>query len=131
MTFGERLAQLREAKGWSQTDLAGRAGMKPSAVSHFECGRREPRLANVMRIIEALRCDANELLGTSHMGRLREACEMYEAVRQHISPSMWNLAEGLAQVDRLLDRAATQAPTQIAAPESRTCENPQESGVIS
>jgi transcriptional regulator with XRE-family HTH domain len=64
--FGERLAQARERKGWSQTDLASRTGLMPAAISHFECGRREPSLYNLCRLIEALGCDANELLGVSN-----------------------------------------------------------------
>lgn len=65
MTFGERLARARERKGWSQTDLANRTGLQPAAVSHFECGRREPSLANLRRLVIALDCDAGELIGVS------------------------------------------------------------------
>lgn len=52
--FAVRLKQAREAYRLSQTALAGLAGLHPSAISQFEGGRREPSLANLERLVEAM-----------------------------------------------------------------------------
>ncbi len=52
--FGPQLRLARERKGWSQTTLALRAGFQPSAISHFELGRRDPTLTNAVRLARAL-----------------------------------------------------------------------------
>jgi transcriptional regulator with XRE-family HTH domain len=61
--FAARLRACREKYGLSQTSLAERAGLTPSAVSHFESGRRQPSLANLERIVAAMPGSAGALLG--------------------------------------------------------------------
>ncbi len=40
--LGSRIALLRRSAGWSQTELARKIGVSPSAVGMYEQGRREP-----------------------------------------------------------------------------------------
>jgi transcriptional regulator with XRE-family HTH domain len=61
--FAARLASLREMRGLTQEEVAERSGLKPAAVSHFERARREPCLANLTKLCNALRCTPNDLLG--------------------------------------------------------------------
>lgn len=61
--FPDRLRKAREAKGLSQTDLAAKAGMEPSAISHFENGRRGPSFANLRRLADALAVTIDYLVG--------------------------------------------------------------------
>ena len=61
--FPERLRAARELKGLSQTELAVRAGLQPSAVSHFETGRRQPSFDNLRRLADALTVSIDYLLG--------------------------------------------------------------------
>ncbi|MCL5958997.1 MAG: helix-turn-helix domain-containing protein [Chloroflexi bacterium] len=42
MTLGQRVRELREELGMSQTDLAKAANLSPSYIGHIESGRREP-----------------------------------------------------------------------------------------
>jgi HTH-type transcriptional regulator / antitoxin HipB len=46
---------LREQRGWSQTELAERAGMTQSAMARFEAGGTLPTLPVLERIAAALR----------------------------------------------------------------------------
>lgn len=62
-TFAMRLRQTREAQSISQSDLASKCGLQPSAISHFETGRREPNIANLARLAGALRKSTDWLLG--------------------------------------------------------------------
>jgi transcriptional regulator with XRE-family HTH domain len=52
--FGQRLSELRQARGWSQVKLAQEAGLDPSTVSRFEAGSREPERDTVLKIADAL-----------------------------------------------------------------------------
>jgi transcriptional regulator with XRE-family HTH domain len=63
LNFGRRLCQIREFQGLIQSDLALKAGFQPSAISHFESGRRSPSLENLKRLADALSVTIDYLLG--------------------------------------------------------------------
>ena len=46
--------ERREARGMSQSELARAAGLQPSAIAHFEAGRRKPSFDNVHALSRAL-----------------------------------------------------------------------------
>ena len=51
---GRLIRKLRRARGWSQTDLAKRAGVSQVQVSRIESGDRGPSLKVLARIRRAL-----------------------------------------------------------------------------
>jgi transcriptional regulator with XRE-family HTH domain len=53
-TFAVKLKRLREAAGWSQAELAGRAGLNQFGVAKLEQGVREPAWATVQALARAL-----------------------------------------------------------------------------
>src|SRR5271157_2828944 len=61
--FPDRLRAARQLRELSQSDLAGKAGLQPSAVSHFETGRRAPSFDNLKALSEALQVTTDYLLG--------------------------------------------------------------------
>ena len=61
--FPDRLRAARELRSLSQSDLAAKAGLQPSAVSHFETGRRAPSFDNLKALSEALQVTTDYLLG--------------------------------------------------------------------
>ena len=63
--FAERLRTARESRKMSQSDLAEKADLLPSAVSHFETGRRSPSFANLKALSDALRVTTDYLIGRS------------------------------------------------------------------
>lgn len=83
-TFAERLRETRESFGVSQSDLARRCGLEPSAISHFETSTREPSIGNLVKLADALRVDADSLLGRSIGFRLRSPMfdEMWQALHK-------------------------------------------------
>lgn len=61
--FCGRLEAARSARGLRQSELAEKAGLEPSAISHFETGRRRPSFDNLERLVDALGVTADYLLG--------------------------------------------------------------------
>ncbi len=51
---GDLLRRLRLRAGLSQAEVARRAGIVPTVVSAYECGRRQPSLEAAGRIIDAM-----------------------------------------------------------------------------
>ncbi len=64
-TFPERLKSVREQRGMSQLDLAQKAGLQPTAISHFETGSRSPSFDNLRKLADALSVNTDYLLGRS------------------------------------------------------------------
>lgn len=52
--FHELLRTMREERNMTQADLGRASGMEQSLISHFECGRRKPCMANFARLCDAL-----------------------------------------------------------------------------
>ena len=63
-TFAARLKKQRENRELTQSDLARLAGLQPSAIAHFEAGRRKPSFDNVRSLAKALAISADYLLGS-------------------------------------------------------------------
>jgi transcriptional regulator with XRE-family HTH domain len=61
--FAKRLKEARELRNLSQADLATRARLQASAVSHFETGTRRPSFDNLRRLADALHVSTDYLLG--------------------------------------------------------------------
>ena len=61
--FAGRLQAARQLRELSQSELASKAGLQPSAVSHFETGRRSPSFDNLKALSIALEVTTDYLLG--------------------------------------------------------------------
>jgi transcriptional regulator with XRE-family HTH domain len=85
MNYGRSIRLARAARNISQKELAGRASLDPSHISLIESDQREPSVAALTRIAEALSvpqslltllaCDSENLKGVSEeqaaqLGRL-------------------------------------------------------------
>jgi transcriptional regulator with XRE-family HTH domain len=61
--FGDRLRELRLARGWTQKQLASRSGLSHTQVSHLETGFSNPSAQSALRLAEALDTPVGRLLG--------------------------------------------------------------------
>lgn len=52
--FGQRVRELRLAKGWTQEELAERTGLHPTYIGGVERGERNLGLDNLLKIARAL-----------------------------------------------------------------------------
>lgn len=67
VTLGKRIEERRKQLGWSQNELARRAGVNHPTLYKIESGQRvDPSLSIVVRIARALGTSAEALLGLSH-----------------------------------------------------------------
>ena len=53
-SMGQRITSLREDRGWTQKELADRAGISSAFVSDVENDKRNPSTDVLLRIAEAL-----------------------------------------------------------------------------
>ena len=61
--FPDRLRRARDYRGWSQSELADKAKLQPSAISHFETGARKPSFDNLRLLADTLDVTTDFLLG--------------------------------------------------------------------
>jgi transcriptional regulator with XRE-family HTH domain len=60
---GGSLRRAREYRGLTQGELAERANLQPSAISHFEAGTRKPSFDNLRPLADTLDVTTDYLLG--------------------------------------------------------------------
>lgn len=66
--LGRRLKALRRIRGFSQEELAERAGTSPKYLSRIETGRENPSLDLLLRLAQGLEVDLYELCQFEHEG---------------------------------------------------------------
>ncbi len=52
--MGKRIAQYRQAQGWSQEQLATRAEISRPYLARLETGKQDPRVSTLLKIAKAL-----------------------------------------------------------------------------
>lgn len=62
MTMGEKILNMRKARGWSQEELAERVGVTRQAVSRWEQGSAKPDADKIISICELFGVSADYLL---------------------------------------------------------------------
>jgi transcriptional regulator with XRE-family HTH domain len=64
MTFAEKLKQLREKAGLTQSALASATGLGLGTIRDYEQGKKEPTLRSAARLAAALGATVEEFVGT-------------------------------------------------------------------
>ena len=65
MTFGNRLKQARENKGYNQKQFAERLGVTPTRLNYWEKDKREPDVAIIKQIAQSLDVSSDWLIGNN------------------------------------------------------------------
>lgn len=63
MTVGEKIKELREAKGWTKKKLADKLMTSYNNVRHWEVGRNEPSIFFCIMLADAFDVTLDELCG--------------------------------------------------------------------
>jgi transcriptional regulator with XRE-family HTH domain len=61
--MAKRLQRLRMTRGWSQRELAERAGISREYLARLETARQDPTLGTLEKLAKALRVKVRTLLG--------------------------------------------------------------------
>jgi DNA-binding XRE family transcriptional regulator len=64
LTLGQKIRAAREARGWTQAELAGRAQVAQAYLSYLEQDQREPSLSIAAQIARELDLGLDELAST-------------------------------------------------------------------
>lgn len=91
--FPARLKAARELRQMSQTDLAQKAGLPPTSISHFEAGSRKPSFDNLRRLAEKLNVTADYLLGRVEEPTAYSGADKLHRHAQNLSAEDIELAE--------------------------------------
>ena len=86
--FGERLAQLRKAAGYTQLELADEIGVSRRMIAYYEIQSEHPPTSLLPAIAKALRLTTDELLGT-------------EPIKKAARPADSRLHRRLQQIEQL------------------------------
>ncbi len=63
MNYGNRIAELREKKGWTQEELSSTIGISRAALSHYEKNRRKPDLDILSQLADVFHVSIDFILG--------------------------------------------------------------------
>ena len=63
MIFSERLKTLRKEKKLTQKELAEQIGISQKSYSHWETGKNEPSLENLIKLADLLEVSIDWLFG--------------------------------------------------------------------
>ena len=61
--LGDNIRAIRQKRGYSQEEFAEIAGFSRSYYTEIETGKRNISVLNLIKILEALKADPNELIG--------------------------------------------------------------------
>ena len=74
----QRISAEREKMGWTQVQLAEKAGITPAAVCQIEKGDRVPTIPVLYRIAQVLRVSLDYLTGQKDSIELKDALQNQE-----------------------------------------------------
>lgn len=63
MNYGNRIAELREKKGWTQEELSSTIGISRAALSHYEKSRRKPDFETLSQLADIFHVSIDYILG--------------------------------------------------------------------
>ena len=98
LVFPGRLRAARENRRLSQGDLASRAGLRRSAISHFETGTRKPSFDNLRRLADALEVTTDYLLGRVSDSQALAGADRLHRHLDRLSADDRDIAEGFLKI---------------------------------
>ena len=60
--MAKRIQKLRDERGWSQVQLAAKAGISREYLARLETGRQDPRVSVLLKIARALKVKVSDLV---------------------------------------------------------------------
>lgn len=112
---GERIRARREARGWSQGELARRLGRTQTAISYWESGRRALAVDDLLEVARVLEVPTADLLPDG--GRKPAMPALLRAVAQNVDADELGVElEQFAEAAQQLPKPATRWEVTPASP---------------
>lgn len=67
MSYGDRIAELREQRGWTQEYLAASLKITRAALSHYEKNRRKPDFETLTQLADLFQVSVDYLIGRTQI----------------------------------------------------------------
>lgn len=80
-SLGNRILELRKAKGWSQSDLADKVGISYAQIGRYETKGAQPPAEVIKKIAEALDTSVDYLIFGSSADKASAALHDAEVIR--------------------------------------------------
>ena len=68
--LGQRIHELRQARGWSQVELARKLNVSKQTISNWENDNIQPSIEMLVRLAQVLNITTDYLLGLDNIPRL-------------------------------------------------------------
>lgn len=78
MTLGKKIAELRRAKGWTQTQLAEKVGVHPSHITRWERDKNQPSANTLTELAKHLEVTVEEMTKAFSKRVLQESLQNEE-----------------------------------------------------
>lgn len=78
----QTIRQLREARGWTQLELANRLGVTPVTVYNWEQGRSEPRVSQFRQLAHLFGVGMDDIAFESQTTRSTATAPMEDSERE-------------------------------------------------
>lgn len=109
MKIGDNIKRSREAKGWSQKEVALSLQMDQSQYSKIENNKTDPHLSTIEKIAEALGVSIEELFSAEKVFQdvssfdksLVEKMQMLDQLEDNEKKSIFSIIDGLVTKQRL------------------------------
>ena len=70
--FGELIKQLRQARSWSEAELAQKTGQTPEFIEQVESDEVSPSVSFILRMAQAMEVDPSTFLGKEEKASIRD-----------------------------------------------------------
>ncbi|UNK17623.1 helix-turn-helix domain-containing protein [Paenibacillus sp. N3/727] len=80
MNYGNRIAELREKRGWTQEELATTVGITRAALSHYEKNRRKPDFETLTHLADRFDVTIDYLIGRTKLEKMNMDPDVREFV---------------------------------------------------
>lgn len=92
MTMGEKILNMRKARGWSQEELAERVGVTRQAVSRWESGSAKPDADKIIAVCDLFGVSADYLLRDLATGEAQRTEQIASCEEKKAKPWIaWSL----------------------------------------
>lgn len=114
MSIGSRIKERREIMHITQEELANLLGVSKGAVGNYESDASYPKIENIYKLMEALKCDANYLFECKEVKDISLSANEKSHIKKH----------------RILDKYGKEAVDNVLDVEYRRCTYVEEKPTI-